>query len=326
MLPKWDASKAYGDELVGCKVKVWRLKSSTFSKGVVASYNHSNKIHKVVYTDGVEEMLNLTKHVETAEDVSADQAKTTDSPAREFSSMNTDDDMDADLHARKKHKGPSSVRTTRLASPVLSKDLKTPKLEADISPTDSKLSSITGDDDLLNVNAYKVKASAVSAAPILEAIFEKYGDIAARCIFKSASVRASLLEVVCNVVQKLQHHDLEAILSDLENIANEVSDVAASNIEVSWLSKHLTQLHKIVPFKDKSIELRKTKGLLGILTKAADDELNKRQAELRLAEERFKEADRRLVAVNLVGRKIDEDILESESEEYFWRRRLDDLL
>ncbi|KAL8456994.1 hypothetical protein ACS0TY_035006 [Phlomoides rotata] len=170
--PKWDASKAYGDELVGCKVKVWRLKSSTFSEGVVASYNHSNKIHKVVYTDGVEEMLNLTKHVETAEDVSADQAKTTDSPAREFSSMNTDDDMDADLHARKKHKGPSSVRTTRLASPVLSKDLKTPKLEADISPTDSKLSSITGDDDLLNVNAYKVKAS---AAPILEVISKNMG-------------------------------------------------------------------------------------------------------------------------------------------------------
>lgn len=61
------------------------------------------------------------------------------------------------------------------------KDLKTPKLEPDISSNDSKSSSIVGDDGLVIVGGYKVKPSAF---PTLVAIFEKYGDITARCIFR----------------------------------------------------------------------------------------------------------------------------------------------
>lgn len=119
---------------------------------------------------------------------------------------------------------------------------------------------------------------------------------------------------------------MEAILSNLENITNEVSDLAASKIEVSWLNEHLAQLHRIVPFKEKSIELRKTKARIGVLAKAASNELKERHAELLLAEERFKKTEKWLNAVKLVGEKIDDDIVESESEEYFWRRRLDELL
>lgn len=165
-----------------------------------------------------------------------------------------------------------------------------------------------------------------SAAPTLEAIFEKYGDITAHCIFTSPSVIASLLQVVCNIVQRLQHHDVEAILSELKIITSEVTDVEASKINISWLKEHLAQLHKIVPFKEKSIELKKTKARIGMVSRAVSDVLKERQAELLLAEQRYKEAEKRVEAVNLVGRKIEDDSLESELEEYFWRRRLDNLL
>ncbi|KAD6118768.1 hypothetical protein E3N88_10039 [Mikania micrantha] len=51
---------------------------------------------------------------------------------------------------------------------------------------------------MICVRGYKVKES---NAPILEAIFKKHGDIAAECVFKTNSVRSSILEVVCEVVK-----------------------------------------------------------------------------------------------------------------------------
>ncbi|KAK6147665.1 hypothetical protein DH2020_018577 [Rehmannia glutinosa] len=202
-------------------------------------------------------------------------------------------------------------------------DLREPKLEVGIACMDSKLSAIPGDDNLVNVNGYKVKTT---SAPVLEAIFAKYGDIMVHCVCRSTFVRASLLEVISNIVQRLQYYDLEAVLSDLDSIEDEVSDIEASDINVSWLHEHLAKLRKIAAFKEKSLELRKTKVKSGLVTKAAAKELKRRHSELVLAQERFKEAEKRVNALRLVSRKIEDDIMEFESEEYFWKRRLDDLL
>ncbi|KAL0342176.1 UNVERIFIED_CONTAM: hypothetical protein Scaly_1880200 [Sesamum calycinum] len=320
MPPETDNVKDYGEELVGCSVKVWRSKSKTFSEGVVASYDLSCK-SIWWFTNGVEEMLNLRNHRETAEDISADQAQK--ARARDSFSMYSDNDMDAHWHAAKKHKGSTFDLLPAGASPVLSKNQKVPKLEVGIEPIDPKLSAVLIDDGLVNINGYKVKRA---TATVLEAIFAKYGDIAAHCLYKSTSVKASLLEVICNIVQRLQFYDFEAILSDLEAMENEVSDVEASKIKVSWLQEHLANVRKVAAFREKSFQLKKTKGKTGLVTKAAAKELKLRQAELLLAQERFKEAEKRVTAIRLVSRKIDDDILESESEEYFWKRRLDDLL
>ncbi|XP_011073337.1 uncharacterized protein LOC105158317 [Sesamum indicum] len=321
MPPETDNVKDYGEKLVGCRVKVWRSKSKTFSEGVVASYDLSSKKHLVVYTNGVEEMLNLRNHRETAEDISLDQAQK--ARARDSSSMYSDSDMDAHWHAAKKHKGPTFDLMPAGASPLLSKNQKVPKLEVGIEPIDPKVSAVLSDDGLVNINGYKVKSA---TAPVLEAIFAKYGDIAAHCLYKSTSVKASLLEVICNIVQRLQFYDFEAILSDLEAMESEVSDVEASKIKVSWLQEHLVNVRKVAAFRAKSSQLKKTKVKTGLITKAAAKELKQRQAELLLAQEHFKEAEKRVNAIRLVSRKIDDDILESESEEYFWKRRLDDLL
>ncbi|KAK4436680.1 hypothetical protein Salat_0001900 [Sesamum alatum] len=323
MPPETDNVKDYGEELVGCGVKVWRPKSKTFSEGVVASYDLSCKKHLVVYTNGVEELLNLRNHRETAEDVSLDQGPKAKARARDSSSMYSDNDMDAHWHVPKKHKGSSFDLMPAGASPILSKNQKVPKLEVGIEPIDPKSTAVLSDDGLVNINGYRVKSM---TAPVLEAILAKYGDIAAHCLYKSTSVKASLLEVVCNIVQRLQCYDFEAILSDLEAMENEVADVEASKIKVSWLQEHLANVRKVAVFREKSFQLKKTKVKTGLVTKAATKELKQRQAELLLAQECFKEAEKQVNALRLVSRKIDDDILASESEEYFWKRRLDDLL
>ncbi|KAL6507058.1 hypothetical protein OROHE_022193 [Orobanche hederae] len=71
--PEMEGFKDHGKELIGCRVKVWRSKSKMCSEGVVASYDLSHRQHLVVYTDGVEEMMDLRKHREPADAVCSDQ-------------------------------------------------------------------------------------------------------------------------------------------------------------------------------------------------------------------------------------------------------------
>ncbi|KAL3633112.1 hypothetical protein CASFOL_026096 [Castilleja foliolosa] len=386
-----------GEELIDCRVKVWRPKTKTYSEGVVTSYDISRKEHVVTYANGNRETMNLRKHREPAGDVSPDQARNEHAQkACNPSSVDADDDMDAHhSHVGKKHKGQSFDHTTPSASSTTAENLKKPKLENDFEPMGSKLSGvpgdeharkardpipmyadddmdahhshvgkkhkgesfdhtttpsasstsaenlkkpklendfepmrskssgIPGDDDLVKINGYKVRTT---SAPVLEAIFAKYGDIMANCVCKSTSVRASLLEVICNIVRRLQNLDVEAILSELEDIENEISDLEAAKIKVSWLHEHLEKLGEIADFKDKSLDLKKTKVRSSFVVKVAAKELKRRHEELVFAQERFEEAEKCVNAMRLVIRKLEDDIMEYESEEYFWKRRLDDLI
>ncbi|KAL0330580.1 UNVERIFIED_CONTAM: Sister chromatid cohesion protein PDS5 [Sesamum radiatum] len=51
----------YGENLVGSKVKVWWPKDRMFYEGVIASFDPIKKKHKVLYTDGDKEVLNLRR-------------------------------------------------------------------------------------------------------------------------------------------------------------------------------------------------------------------------------------------------------------------------
>ncbi|XP_031373588.1 titin homolog isoform X2 [Punica granatum] len=52
-------AKEYGEELVGTKVKVWWPQDKRFYEGVVNSFDSKKKRHKILYTDGDVETLNL---------------------------------------------------------------------------------------------------------------------------------------------------------------------------------------------------------------------------------------------------------------------------
>lgn len=54
-------AKEYGEDLVGSKIKVWWPQDRAFYKGVVDSFDPIRKRHKVLYTDGDQEILNLKK-------------------------------------------------------------------------------------------------------------------------------------------------------------------------------------------------------------------------------------------------------------------------
>ncbi|XP_048133535.1 sister chromatid cohesion protein PDS5 homolog C-like isoform X2 [Rhodamnia argentea] len=54
-------AKEYGEDLVGSKIKVWWPQDRAFYEGVVDSFDPVRKRHKVLYTDGDQEILNLKK-------------------------------------------------------------------------------------------------------------------------------------------------------------------------------------------------------------------------------------------------------------------------
>lgn len=88
------------------------------------------------------------------------------------------------------------------------------------------------------VQGYDVKKS---TEPILKYIFKKHGDIAAECVLKTASARSSFLEIICEIVRRIQTNDVN---DEMEEIERQVSDAEAANINVSWLRAHLEVIHK----------------------------------------------------------------------------------
>ncbi|XP_008445261.2 sister chromatid cohesion protein PDS5 homolog C [Cucumis melo] len=58
---KESETKGFDESLVGSKIKVWWPKDRMFYEGVVESFDRGKKKHKVLYTDGDEEILNLKK-------------------------------------------------------------------------------------------------------------------------------------------------------------------------------------------------------------------------------------------------------------------------
>lgn len=70
------------------------------------------------------------------------------------------------------------------------------------------------------VQGYMVKKN---VALVLEAIFQKHGDIAAECIFKTHSARASFLEIICEIVWRIQTNDFTAQVSEMEEIESQLS-------------------------------------------------------------------------------------------------------
>ncbi|CAA2988728.1 Hypothetical predicted protein [Olea europaea subsp. europaea] len=179
------------------------------------------------------------------------------------------------------------------------------------------------DNELVNFKGYKVKATNVF---VLEAIFAKYGDIAANCIYNSTAVRASLLDIISDVVKRLQYYDIEDILSEFKLLEDEVSDVEVSKIDVVWLHQQLAKVHEFAVCNDQTLPLKEAKANSGLVLWASKKELKRRHAELVAAQERFKEAKKQVKAMKLVGRRIEDDVQKSEAEEYFWRRQLEGLL
>lgn len=176
--------------------------------------------------------------------------------------------------------------------------------------------------EVIDVNGYKVKAI---SAPLLRAIFAKHGDIAAHCLYKSAAVRGSLLEVVCDIVKRLQSKPIDAIISELQAMENEVSDAEAAKLQVTWLQQWLQKIREVEEVGQKSLLLKETKAKTILVAKAAKRDLEQKQLELVAAQERVREAERCVKALACVAEKISNELSDSEAKASSWRNLVDEL-
>ncbi|GJV48181.1 phospholipase-like protein [Tanacetum coccineum] len=124
---------------------------------------------------------------------------------------------------------------------------------------------------------YKVKNV---FAPILEAIFKKHGDIAATCVFKSSSAREFILEVVCEVVTKIQTNDVTNIISGIDEIKSQVYTAEAANFNVSWLRVSLNDIRKRNEAGKKVTMLMGLKSNTTLVLRAAGTDRKERHANL----------------------------------------------
>ncbi|KAK3035804.1 hypothetical protein RJ639_034620 [Escallonia herrerae] len=330
-------------KLVGCKIKVWWPKDKMFYNGVVLSFDPAQRKHQVLYEDGDEELLDLR---EEQWELLGDEQGTIPG-ANDSADKFSNDATGSSGPAKKKHKvsndaadEPKLTTCRERRKPVRSKS-KQPGRPAVISSsascnrvnrqsrkdkTGNKLAMATSIranrpfssqlaiacSEKVEVNGYKVNAS---SAAVLTAIFEKHGDIAANCLHKSPSVKAFFLEVVCDFVQRLQCEGNAIDIPTLQEIENGVSDAEAANLEVSWLREDLRAIHELANAGQRSSLLKEVNAKTLLASKAAMRDLRQRQVELEAAQERLEKARRCVEALELVTRKINNDILESEAKE-----------
>ncbi|KDP41978.1 hypothetical protein JCGZ_26996 [Jatropha curcas] len=172
------------------------------------------------------------------------------------------------------------------------------------------------------VEGYEVKAS---VAPVLRAIFAKYGDIAANCQYKSPSDRASLLEIVSDVVHRLQSSDIPLTLSEIRVLQNEMKDLESTRLKLSWLTQPLEKISEVEKIAEMRSMLKSVKANSMMVIKAATKELEEALMELVALQKRMGEAEKRINAMKLVLQKVDDAIREAEDQERLWLRQINEL-
>ncbi|XP_055825817.1 uncharacterized protein LOC129894249 [Solanum dulcamara] len=188
---------------------------------------------------------------------------------------------------------------------------------------------------MVDVHGYRVK---VSSGPILAAFFATYGDIVVNCHYKSLASRASRLDLVCDIVRKLQTGDVSS--SSIKYMKSLVSAAADVKLEVTWLQQYLDEISEVEDMEKKFsdlMELSKTTMLVSI---AAKKDLVERNRKVLAAEERLKKAEKRLQEVRsrageversvkvfeTVREKVQQDIKEVEDQAQYQLSRLNELL
>ncbi|GAB4847478.1 hypothetical protein Ancab_026536 [Ancistrocladus abbreviatus] len=95
---------------------------------------------------------------------------------------------------------------------------------------------------LVTVSGYRVKPD---LAPTLREIISKYGDIAANCCKQSNILRSSLLENLCEIVQKLKGADIVQLTPiEIDNMLVLLRDIELDQVEVGWLLQRLNEIHE----------------------------------------------------------------------------------
>ncbi|XP_060205202.1 sister chromatid cohesion protein PDS5 homolog C-like isoform X2 [Lycium barbarum] len=379
----------HGDELVGCRVRVWWPLDQAFYGGRITLFDHSKKKHMVSYEDGELEMLNLTnERWELVEDDNASVPSHKIVPGPSDSSdrrlgcivdsyrqirkkkkfleqaLNVNDDVPvltpgteskkiicskAKLCWGKATDDPTPPSTMTMQQNLTPKGVhQNKRIKVEVSEsgvegnpmswtTPVKVSPEDGDvcSELVDVHGYKVKAS---NAPILAAIFAKYGDITINCHYKSPTVRASFLDVVSDVVRRLKTSDVNS--SSIKAMKSVVSDASDAKLDVTWLQQYLDEISEEEDMEEKSSYLMALRETTMLVSKAAKKDMVQRNREVLAAEKRLKKAEMRLQEAqsrageakrsvkvfDILGKKVKQDIKAVKDQAQYWLSRLNELL
>ncbi|XP_071690207.1 uncharacterized protein [Rutidosis leptorrhynchoides] len=164
------------------------------------------------------------------------------------------------------------------------------------------------DSGMTCIHGYNVKRS---IAPILAAIFRKHGDIAAKCSLQAASMRASILTVVCDIVRRIQTNDV----IEMKQIESEISDAEAANINVSWIRAHFEAAKKRKEAFKESVLIRKTKENIILVKRAAKMDMEEVRIELMAVQRKFEKAERCVKVLGLVQKKLNGNNVETEASQ-----------
>ncbi|KAG9146881.1 hypothetical protein Leryth_005177 [Lithospermum erythrorhizon] len=262
-------------------------------------------------------LKNIAKPKKILEDFEREQKSNSNGQMLKVPKKRTKLDQEQAIEIKK----PATINSpsSKLQGRTQSKSSQEKIHKSPVTPSSScSLSLGAGSSGTVNVHGYQVK---LSTAAILSAIVSKYGDIAANCLYKSPSFRASLLEVVCNVVQRLKDPVITA--SDIQSMISEISDAETAKIDVSWLQKYLEEIANEEKAAKRASDVRMSTSLT---FGAAEKEFKLRQAELEAVQTTFNEAEKRFEVFKHVLGRIDASIVESVAKEKSWQRRLDELL
>ncbi|KAL5561218.1 hypothetical protein UlMin_030965 [Ulmus minor] len=113
-------------------------------------------------------------------------------------------------------------------------------------------------DSSVSVGKYRVKGSVSS---ILQAIFDKYGDIGAGCQLESIAMRSYNIQCVCFVVQELQSTPiLQLTKSKVKEMLAILKDVESAGIDIAWLRLALSESSETLELvsQHRAMEVAKT--------------------------------------------------------------------
>lgn len=164
-------------------------------------------------------------------------------------------------------------------------------------------------DPMIDVLGYRVKKE---MAPLLEAIFNKYGDIARESTFSMES-RTCLLELVCSIYKRLEaSRFMQLTPLELDSMLGQIGDLKLVRVDVGWLHKRLDRISKAREMYDgvSTLEGFKARSVAVISEKeravrVCEEELRACMADAIKLQERLQREKDELAAARTVADEID---------------------
>uniref|UniRef100_M0ZS02 Phospholipase n=1 Tax=Solanum tuberosum TaxID=4113 RepID=M0ZS02_SOLTU len=176
------------------------------------------------------------------------------------------------------------------------------------------------------VDGYRVKEE---AAPILQKIFLKYGDIAMKSSFSSVTFSSSLLEFVCDIYNKLEATDFLSITStELQSMLAEVKDLESVKVDVGWLHRRLNDISQAKQLVQDSCILNEAKTRNLVAMETNKKELEGLKEELATLQERIHKKEVELGIAHYKNEKIMQRFADSKAKlnSYLKKSLVHDLL